>query len=146
MKKINSEVKINNDLFKVKIGTTDKKNPEIVYIEIGCYISPNEDGEYGPVIDGIEKKTNNFISKIVGPNTMCEKDYIFIFNVAEERITKKKKSYMEIQVFLKLINEFKNVKFSEIVEKLDEEYVSKLLPTIKTYINDSGFECYKTRK
>jgi hypothetical protein len=146
MKKINSETTIENDLFKIKIGTTDKKNPEIIYIEIGCYISPNEEKEYGPIIDDIEKGINNFIGEMVGPNSICEKDYIFIFDIAEERITKKKKSYMEMQIFLKVIKEIRSLKFSNIVEKFKEEYISKILPVVKMYLNNNGFECYKTRK
>ena len=43
MKKINSEIKFNDGIFKVKIGTTNKKHPDIIYIEIGTYISPNEE-------------------------------------------------------------------------------------------------------
>ena len=39
-KKINSEIKIHDNDFKIKIGTTNKKNPETLYVQIGTYIKP----------------------------------------------------------------------------------------------------------
>ena len=41
-KKINSEINFSDSDFKVKIGTTNKKNPETLYIQIGTYIKPSE--------------------------------------------------------------------------------------------------------
>ena len=147
MKKINSEVKIENDLFKIKIGTTDKKNPEIIYIEIGSYVSPVSEKEtYKTDIETIEKSTKKFLTELFRSNTLCESNFIFVSDVADERITKGKKSYMEMQIFVRPKSELKCKKFSEIAEKMNLSCISRILPTIENTIKSNGFECYKTRK
>ena len=147
MKKINGEVKIENDLFKIKIGTTDKKHPEIIYIEIGSYVSPvNEKETYKTDIETIEKSTKKFLTELFRSNTLCESNFIFVSDVADERITKGKKSYMEMQIFVRPKAELKCKKFSEIAEKMNLSCISSILPTIENTIKSNGFECYKTRK
>lgn len=147
MKKINSEVKISNDIFKIKVGTTDKKNPEIVYFEIGCYISPRNFLEsYSQSIEKIEKSIKNDLSSILCTSELCEKDFIFVSDVADIRILKNKKSYMEIQLFVKPKKSIKCKKFSEITEKLNNEFLVKIIPMIKWNISSNGFDCYKTKQ
>lgn len=147
MKKINSEVKIDNNLFKIKIGTTDKKNPNVIYVEIGSYISPIEDIDaYTLHIEEIEKSTKNYLTDLLNKNESYEKDFIFISDVADERITKGKRSYIEMQIFVKPKLKLNCQKFSEISNKFNMECVNKILPVIENAIKTNGFECYKTRK
>ena len=42
-RKINSEQTVDNDSFKLKVGTTDKKNPKTIYIDCGFFIEPKEE-------------------------------------------------------------------------------------------------------
>ena len=148
MKKIKSESKFQDDSFKIKIGTMDKKNPEVIYIELGSYISPKEEKEsYKPCISRIEKETKNLIGDIINQSKLCKKDFIFVSNIADCRIAVNKKSYFEIQLFVKPLDEVKNsVKFFDLTEKFNKEYVSKMLPSIKKSIKDNGFDYYKSRK
>jgi len=147
MKKINSEAKIDNELFKIKIGTTDKKNPDIVYFEIGSYISPTvEMDNYKKSIENVNKTTKSFLNQLFYSNELCENDFIFISDIADERISKGKKSYMEMQIYIKPKTSLKCKKFAEITEKMNIECISKILPVIKSNLKDNGFECYKTRK
>ena len=43
--RLNSEKKIENDSFKLKIGTTNKINPMVIYVEGKAFISPEDDKE-----------------------------------------------------------------------------------------------------
>lgn len=148
MKKIKSESKFQDNDFKIKIGTMDKKNPEVVYIELGSYISPKEEKEtYKPYISRIEKKTKSLIEDVIQESGMCKNGFIFVSDIADERIAMNKKSYFEMQVFVKPTDEIKACgKFVDLTKKINEECVSKIIPGIKKYIKENGFEYYKSRK
>ena len=148
MKRIKSESKFQDNDFKIKIGTMDKKNPEVVYIEFGSYISPNEEKEvYKPYISRIEKKTKSLIEDVIQESGMCKNGFIFVSDIADGRIAMNKKSYFEMQVFVKPTDEIKACgKFVDLTKKINEECVSKIIPGIKKYITENGFEYYKSRK
>ena len=148
MKKIKSESKFQDNDFKIKIGTMDKKNPEVVYIELGSYISPKEEMEtYKPYISRIEKKTKSLIEDVIQESGMCKNGFIFVSDIADERVAMNKKSYFEMQVFVKPTDEIKSCgKFVDLTKKINEECVSKIIPGIKKYITENGFEYYKSRK
>ena len=96
-RKINSEIKYDNNTFKVKIGTTDKKSPNVIYLEIGTYITPNEyKMSYSDDIFNFEKNIKKELK-----NCNIGGDYIMVIDVADERITTNKKSYMELQLTVK---------------------------------------------
>lgn len=148
MKKIKSESKFQDNDFKIKIGTMDKKNPEVVYIELGSYISPKEEREtYKPYISRIEKKTKSLIENVIQESGMCKNGFIFVSDIADERVAMNKKSYFEMQVFIKPTDEIKTCgKFVDLTKKINEECVSKIIPGIKKYIKENGFEYFKSRK
>ena len=53
--RLNSEKKIENEYFKLKIGTTNKINPIVIYVEGKTFISPNEEkGDYSKDIAEIK--------------------------------------------------------------------------------------------
>ena len=87
-RKINSEQTVDNDSFKLKIGTTDKKNPKTIYIDCGFFIEPKEEkDEYTEDIKNIEDEAKRLAKKIsnaMKPNTegerMFKKDFIFVFD------------------------------------------------------------------
>lgn len=148
MKRIKSESNFQDNDFKIKIGTMDKKNPEVVYIELGSYISPKEEKEtYKPYISRIEKKTKSLIEDVIQESGMCKNGFIFVSDIADGRIAMNKKSYFEMQVFVKPTDEIKACgKFVDLTKKINEECVSKIIPGIKKYIKENGFEYYKSRK
>lgn len=148
MKKIKSESKFHDDSFKIKIGTMDKKNPEVIYFEFGSYISPKEEKEsYKSYISNIERETKSMIGNVIQNSGMCKSDFIFVSDIADGRIAMNKKSYFEMQVFVKPTDDIKNsIKFVDLTKKFNEECVSKMIPSIKQYIEENGFEYYKSRK
>lgn len=148
MKKIKSESKFPDDSFKIKIGTMDKKNPEVIYFEFGSYISPKEERDsYKPCISNIERATKSMIGRVIQNSGMCKSDFIFVSDIADGRIAMNKKSYFEMQVFVKPTDDIKSsIKFVDLTKKFNDECVSKMIPSIKQYIEENGFEYYKSRK
>lgn len=147
MKKINSEKKIDNELFNVIIGTTDKKNPEVIYFEIWLYITPTtKQNTYVNQIEKIEKTIKNNLHEIIDNSDLCKQDFIMVQETAVDRIIDGKKSYIGFQIFVKPKNISKYKKFSEVTDKFTNEFLVKVIPMIKDNIVNNGFKCYKKRK
>lgn len=111
MKKINSEIKINdNPLFNVKIGTTDKKKFDVIYIEGKCYITPIEITESEDLSENIKKIEDELKKYIRGiffaRSSYTEKIFdefspLIIFDVAGERAAIGKETCFTIQIYYK---------------------------------------------
>jgi hypothetical protein len=147
-KKINSEIKFNDNLFKVKIGTTNKKKPETFYIELGTYITPlcEKDG-YHDDINKFEKIIKRIIKSEIKNSNICNSDNIItILDIANDRILYKKKSYMEIQFFIKTQKiDFKKNIFKEISKEVHDNHIISMINEMKDNLNNMGFMLSKTK-
>jgi len=148
MKKIKSEVSVSNQMFKAKIGTVDKKNPETVYIEIGAYISPLEEKKsYKDDVNKIESHIRRNIDKILDGNDSFYGNHIFVSDVPFDRMSKGKKSYFEMQLFVRpVLKGMKSHSFSNIQEIVDKKIVCNLFDVLKESIQLCGFDISKSKK
>ena len=145
-KKINSEINFSDSDFKIKIGTTNKKNPETLYIQIGTYIKPSEiKSSYVDDVMLFDKSSKYFFKDKLKTSDIYNKNFILITDVAEERINTKKKSFMEMQIHLKRNKNDKKT-FKIISKELYTEYISDFVLFLKETFNKKGFEYYKTKK
>lgn len=143
MKKINSELKLTNDeSFKVIIGTTNKKISDSLYIEIGSYIKPTTKDNYKQQIENIYKKTKRFIITKLSKNNIYATNFIFVDNIATDRMIQGKRSYYEVQLFLKNLNQ---QPFKLAAEECKKTIVNELVDFIKEALKEEEFECYKTK-
>lgn len=145
-KKINSEIKFSDLDFKVKIGTTNKKKPDTLYVQIGTYIKPcDTKTSYAEDIVSVDKASKYFFKNKLNTTDIYNKNFILITDIAEERINVKKKSFMEMQIHLK-----RNIKdkktFKSISKELYNDYINEFIIFLKDTFNKKGFEYYKTKK
>lgn len=147
MKRIKSEVKVDNSVFKAKIGTIDKKNPETVYIEIGTYISPSKEKKsYKDDIGNIEASLRKYIRSLLSGNDSFSENHIFVTDVPLDRMAKGKRSYFEIQLFMKTnLKSFKEKHFSTVKDIVDKKIVCNLFPVLKESIQSNGFELFSKK-
>jgi hypothetical protein len=147
-KKINSECKFNDNFFKIKMGTTDKKNPETIYAELGTYIIPSTNKKtYNEDILFFEKKVRHFLKNKIKASDLCYSDnFIVVVDIANERINCNKKSYLEIQIFFKtkINNTEKNI-FKILSNSIYNKYIKDVLTFIKDDLENSGY-CYTKNK
>ena len=150
-RKINSEQIIDNENFKLKIGTTDKKNPKTIYIDCGFFVEPKvEKEDYSEDIKFVEGEARRLAKKISNANKpesngerLFKKDFIFVFEVAETRIFYGKKSYVSFQLHLKQEDDIVNFQdITTYTTVLAEFFVT----TLQRHIDDIGFEVSKTKK
>ena len=143
---INSEQKYQNPNFKIKVGTTNKKSPNVIYIQLGTYIKPIEiKDSFSDYILSFNKDTKHYLSKLIDEKKNCCKDFILITDIADERIAKDKKSYLDLQIFIKP-KEDKKEAFKNIAKKIYEDYVTNIISYIETELSINNIKCYKTKK
>lgn len=148
MKKIGSVIKLNDNDIKLKIGTIDKKYPDVIYLEGGFYIKPKKEKEdYKNDIKKIKDMFDGLIKTTVNKDENFKKEYMFFVDVADDWIKVNKKSFLSFQMFLKpsvkILNEEGN--FTNVVNYLKEHttYDTKL---IKDLFNQYGYDIFKSKK
>lgn len=144
MKKINSEIKISdNPLFNIKIGTTDKKKYDVIYIEGKCYITPvlaTIPKDFSENIKKIEEELKKFIRGVFfARSSYTEKIFdefspLIIFDVAEDRATIGKETCFTIQIYYKRKFDAFN-EFSDGFKRYAEFIPSKELNSLSTMAN-----------
>ena len=145
-KKIHSEIKFSDPDFNIKIGTTNKKKPEVVYVQIGTYLKPNEDkNTYYEDIKIFDKLSKNYLSNKLKNSSKYNKDFILITDIADERMNINKKSFLEIQIHLKRYLE-KDMTFKTLTNDLYSEHITDFIYFLKENLKENGFEYCKNKK
>ena len=135
-KRLNTEKKIKRNGFNIKIGTTNRLNPNTVYIDLGGYITPQEEKkEYSEDILSLNKMLNHEIKANLRTNNEFDKKYICVIETASERMKMGKKSYISLQCHLKQQN---CLDTNEILQATDE-FITNLSPVIINTIEYNGF-------
>lgn len=148
MKKIGSIIKVNDDEIKLKIGTVDKKNPDVIYLEGGFYIKPiQQKEEYKSDIKKIKDTFDDLIKEVVDNDNNFKNDYMFFIDVADGWIKSNKKSFLSFQLFLKPSTDIiqQEGSFNNLIGYLKENtsYSSKV---VKDVFNEYGYEIFKSKK
>lgn len=145
IKKINSETKMRRDGFKVTIGTTDKKNPNSVYIGFGGYITPITDEKtYNDKIRIFEMKMKRNAESIISDGKLSDRNIIFVSEIAQERMSIGKKSYFDLQIYIPVSKNMlatTNRSFKELTNIITDKYVPNLSDKIKRLMEENGFAC-----
>lgn len=148
MKKIGSVIKVNNDDIKLKVGTIDKKCPDVIYLEGGFYIKPIQAKEdYKSDIKKIKQTFDDLVKNLITKDENFKNEYMIFVDVADEWIKTDKKSFLSFQLFVKpsvqILDKEKN--FNNVFNYLknNTSYDTSL---IKNLFNENGYEIYKSKK
>lgn len=127
-KRLNSEKKIEAKNVRLKIGTTNKNEPKVIYIEGRAFICPLDNKEdYSDDISSIKYDFKHAISNNLINNYIFENKFIVDFQVASKGISYNKKSFLSFQFLLK--------QKSDKPQKL-KEIKTNALPLITNIVND----------
>ena len=148
MKKIGSVIKVENNDMKLKIGTIDKKCPDVIYLEGGFYIKPKKEKEdYKNDIKKIKDTFDDLIKSTVDKDENFKNEYMVFIDVADEWIKTDKKSFLSFQLYLKpsvrILNE--EGTFNNVVNYLKQNttYDTKI---VKELFNQYGYDIFKSKK
>jgi hypothetical protein len=82
-KRLNSENRFNINGFKAKVGTTNRLSPTTVYIDLGGYITPQEDKEsYEDNILQMDKDFKKKLKFTLKNKTVFDKKCICVLETA----------------------------------------------------------------
>lgn len=102
MKRLNKEIKLNvSNHINLKYGSTNKDNPQIVYILGKAWISPNFNGEYESILNGIQSNFRKKIKKDVMESNIFENKFVLDFDLNSTNMKKGKKKFLSFDLFLK---------------------------------------------
>lgn len=143
--RLNSEKKIENENFKIKIGTTNKTNPIVVYVEGRAFISPQEEKEdYTRDISELKHNFSRAISKHISDSSLFDNKYILDFQVASKGISLNKKSFLSFQFLLRQNKE--NVHKLKEIKDLSENMITSIVSSLAENITEHNFVISKTKK
>lgn len=144
--RLNSEKTINHELFKIKIGTTNKINPKVIYIEGRTFIQPlNDKSSYSSELTGIKREFNKIIQNFIDSNELFSKKYILDFQVTQSGISITKRSFLSFQFLLKQKNEDKILKLKDVKQKT-ESNIQGILNLLTKCIKEYDFNVTKTKR
>ena len=148
-RKICSTVHFDNQLFKIDVGTVDKKNPETMYSVIGTYLTPLEDMDMKGSVRTMVSVGRRLMGNLLHGCEDFDDDFMFIHEIATERMAVGKKSYIEFQVFMKPKDSLltvKGVKFKNIAENFMDKCLSQYVSLMEHHLNENGFALSKRNK
>lgn len=141
--KIGSEIKYSDKSFKLKIGTMNKKNPDVVYVSLGAYIIPTtEKNNWGDEVKSMDKSIRRYIRETFSNSDVFGKDFISVMELANESVQKGRKSYLDVQLFLKPTKSYlasNNLDFKKLSDDLYTKYIPDITSHLVKNIEDNGF-------
>lgn len=149
-KKINSEYKVKNEdsSFIVTMGTSNKKNPEVIYSVLSTYITPSSEEINEEFLEKVPKNIKKNLKSTISKYGLCEKDVIVVSDVATSRMLYGKQSYFDMQIYFKPQKDIlllKNRKFKDISEDIYETFVKDIANNIEISLNTNGFLTSKNK-
>lgn len=144
--RLNSEKTIANDYFKVKIGTTNKINPQVVYVEGKTFIKPlNEKDDYNKDIVELKRAFNKTLQKYLTGDKLYVPKYIFDFQVAQSGISTAKKSFLTFQFLMRQKADKQIMKLKDI-KTASEDLINNIINEFSEHVKSHDFSITKTKR
>lgn len=130
--------------YKITAGTIDNKNPKAMYVTISAWGQPKDvnDINYSYIIKNMNKKIKTILFNKLDRNLFNVNRCIVDLDMRDSGITYNKKSYMNCEITLFKLNDFK------IQNKKIKDEINKILENIILDIFEESeyFEFHKNKK
>ena len=136
-KKEGLEKKVKHGSFTVKIGSTDRSYPRVIYFEGSAYISPEyNDEDYTSTMDSLERFSRRNVFKMIDTedSPFENNNFIVTFNSSAERMKKGKYSGLQFEYYL--IQPQENIlPVTEILKKYKDSFLKPFTELENELIN-----------
>ena len=112
-RRITTSKSVSSDRFKLKIGTLDRRMPQVLFIEGSVYISPDDNMK--PVNERFLKK--RIMRRMMEENTFQNK-FVIVFDAPKDRYCPNKWSYFSFQVFARQLEPLKYTTILDVPDSL----------------------------
>lgn len=145
MKRLNKEYKLDvcNHIV-VKYGSINKDNPQVVYVNGKCWVSPQMEMDYDNVISYIEKEMRKNIKLFLLDGINFENKFILSFDVNLEKINVGDKKFLSFDFYIRQ-NE-NNKKPLKKLKKFIESKISTITNALVFSFKENDFIIEKTKK
>lgn len=145
MKKLNKEYKLNvSNHIVLKYGSTNKENPQIVYVLGKAWIKPNFDGEYEHIIDNVKKRFKIDIKRNILKSEYFDDRFVIDLDFNPVNMKNGKKKFISFDLYLK--QNTNNVKkLTELKETLSYE-MGNIANNLVYDFNNNSFVVTKSKK
>ena len=107
MLKLNKEYQLKNaEKIRVKIGTTNRNEPKVIYIHGRSWVSPKYEDNYAKIVDEISKSFKHRLRTMIMEDYLFDKKHILDFNLSTATMAVGKKSFLSFDIFLKQNEEY----------------------------------------
>lgn len=142
---IHSYKTIENDKFKVKLGTINRKNPSVVYVECGGYITPTIDkDDYENDAFLLRKNFNKNLRDNLLTSPLFENKFICDFDIRTSGLKKNKKSFVSIQYHLR--QPVDNVLSLDLLKEKSEDLINNVLESFNEDLISHNFKICKNKR
>jgi hypothetical protein len=149
-KKINSEHTIKNltSNLNITLGTSNKKNPEVIYTALTTYITPLSEDFDEEFLLKFDKNIKTYLKTLFAQTNICYNETIVVVDVASNRMMYGKPSFLDIQIHLKPKKEtlisHKN-SFKTISEVIYNNFSLNIAKYVERMLTEKGFQLSKTK-
>lgn len=131
--------------FRLKLGTINKNNPEVIYIEGKTFISPlNDEMNFKNVLQSVRRNFNFTISETLKSCDIFENKFILDFQVANSGIRMSKKSFLSFQILFR--QDRNNILPMKVLKNKSLNFIMKLMGELKYSLLKNNFSISKTKK
>ena len=135
---------VENENFKITVGTTKKNDPKAFYIELSCFVSIKDNNKYADDLDYQVSNSLKKLSHTISKYFNVKKDTLAGANMSLESIKSGKTSYFTAWIYL-MQDTFEAKDFNS-VYNIASEIIEKFIPKIEQILSDNNLEYRKNKK
>lgn len=144
-KNLSREYKIGHEgNIEVSIGTTDRINPIVIYINFKTWLFVDDNGNYSEELSNLSRKIRYLTKKMLINNSLFESKYILDFDMNGETFTKRKIKYLDVGIYLKQKSE-QPLSIVSLKDMLRDNLLD-ISQEIETSLIDNGFKVNRSKK
>ena len=145
MKRLNKEYKLDVcSHIKLKYGTVNRNNPQVIYVSGKCWVSPLRKMDYTSVFNEAEKNMRKNIKTFLIDGVNFEDKYILDFDINIDNISPNEKKFLSFDFYLKQ-NE-KNKKELSAFKDAFNRKISTIVNNLVYILKENDFTVNKTKK
>ena len=145
MKRLNKEYKLDVcSHIKLKYGTVNRNNPQVIYVSGKCWVSPLHKMDYTSVFNKAEKNMRKNIKTFLIDGVNFEDKYILDFDINIDNISPNEKKFLSFDFYLKQ-NE-KNKKELSAFKDAFNRKISTIANNLVYVLKENDFTVNKTKK
>lgn len=133
-----------NGNIEIRIGTTDRVNPKVIYMNFKTWLFVDDNGNYSEELLSLDRKIRYMVRKMLIGNSIFDSKYILDFDMNGETFSKRKLKYLDVSVYLKQKSE-QPLSMSTLKDVLSGA-MSYMADEIETNLNDNGFKVNRSKK